>query len=166
MWSCNYTIFFSTSDFQHTSRLWLLTQEPGVNFDVEILPLSCSQDFYYLSILTLMGINCNYTFFLSESLDRRLLFSNQSQHYWSSWLVQFSDKKPGSVCEDFFSLQDNKTVAGLGKVCSYLGEDQGTMLLSVTALLSAPCPAHPPVNINPLEWWRATPMCRKLDDSK
>ena len=43
-------------------------QDPGVKFDVEILPLSCSQDFYDLSILTLMGINCNYIFFLSESL--------------------------------------------------------------------------------------------------
>ena len=47
---------------------FVLTAEPGVKFDVEILPLSCSQDFYDLSILTLMGINSNYIFFLSESL--------------------------------------------------------------------------------------------------
>ena len=46
----------------------LFRQDPGVKFDVEILPLSCSQDFYDLSILTLMGINSNYIFFLSESL--------------------------------------------------------------------------------------------------
>ena len=52
----------------NTPAGFVLTQDPGVKFDVEILPLSCSQDFYDLSILTLMGINSNYTFFLSQSL--------------------------------------------------------------------------------------------------
>ena len=61
--------FFSREPWTSSTLAgFVLTQDPGVKFDVEILPLSCSQDFYDLSILTLMGINCNYIFFLSESL--------------------------------------------------------------------------------------------------
>ena len=76
MWSCNSIFLVSTILTSNSPAGFVLTAEPGVKFDVEILPLSCSQDFYDLSILTLMGINCNYTFFLSESLNQRLLFSN------------------------------------------------------------------------------------------
>ena len=69
MWSCNSTFFVCQPlTFCVPQPAFVFPEDPGVKFDVEILPLSCSQDFYDLSILTLMGINCNYTFFLSESL--------------------------------------------------------------------------------------------------
>ena len=63
-----YYIFHGFPSPQRPAGFVVPTQDPGVKFDVEILPLSCSQDFYDLSILTLMGINSNYIFFLSESL--------------------------------------------------------------------------------------------------
>ena len=69
MWSCNSTFLLYLPWISLTPAGFVVpTQDPGVKFDVEILPLSCSQDFYDLSILTLMGINSNYIFFLSESL--------------------------------------------------------------------------------------------------